>query len=405
MVQSIGGYGSGASSYINKLFSKLDTNNDGTVNRNEFVAGAPSDVSSDQAGSLFDQLAGTSSSTSGSTSAGLSQSSFLSAFQQMGAQMQSALIQAQASGSNAGTPGGPGQSLANLDTNGDGTVSRDEFIAGKPDNASADQAGALYDKIAAQAAASSSSTASASSSSSGLTLEQLASGLQKVGGGHHHHHHAKSADGDADDQSTSSSSSSTGQSNDPGQLLDQLLAALQAATGQGSTSSSTSQDGNAPPDPAQLFAKLDTNGDGKVSRDEFVSGKPDNVSTDQAGAFYDKIAGTNTSTDGLTKDQFTSGFAAAGPGGTDSASSSTASANDPGKLLDELLAALRTSGTSSSNSSTTSSTTSSTASDGTQNGTVNTAQLLDQLEKAIMSYQNTAYQSAKAGVAATSIAA
>lgn len=68
-------------------------------------------------------------------------------------------------------------------------------------------------------------------------------------------------------------------------------------------------------DPTELFKKLDSDGDGKVSKDEFVAGRPDNVSEEDAASFYDKIAkesGGDAET-GLSEDQFAAGMQKAGP--------------------------------------------------------------------------------------------
>lgn len=67
------------------------------------------------------------------------------------------------------------------------------------------------------------------------------------------------------------------------------------------------------PDAADMFKKLDTNGDGKVTKDEFIAGKPDNISADQAGALYDSMAQGKTG--GLTQDEFTSAMKAQQPPG------------------------------------------------------------------------------------------
>lgn len=60
------------------------------------------------------------------------------------------------------------------------------------------------------------------------------------------------------------------------------------------------------PDPAELFTKLDSDGDGKLTRDEFVAGRPEGASEDQAGQMYDSLAGGNSG--GLSVDQFTKGM-------------------------------------------------------------------------------------------------
>lgn len=362
MVSSISNSSLDASYRLNKLFSKIDSNEDGSVSRAEFISGKPDTVSSAEAGQLFDQLDSQKTGT-------LSQADFVTAFQQMDSQMRSSLIQAQSSGSgddaSGGTSSGISQLFAKLDANSDGTVSRDEFVAGKPDGMTADQAGALYDKIAGTGSNDTATT-------TGLTEEQLANGLQTVAG-HHRHHHARSNDQSApsDDQTATTAASQT----DPGQILDQLLAALQSAVQ--AASGNTQQDSDSPPDPARLFSTLDTNGDGKVSRDEFISGKPQSVSTDQAGAFFDKIANGNGDT--LTQDQFVSGFNATAPASQESASSAdTASQADPGKVLDQLLAALKSSTDSGGSSS----------DDSTATGTATPLQLFDQLVRAINSYQS-----------------
>jgi hypothetical protein len=98
------------------------------------------------------------------------------------------------------------------------------------------------------------------------------------------------------------------------------------------------QGGNKP-DATEMFKKLDSNGDGKLTKDEFVAGKPENVSSDQAGALYDSLA--QGKTDGLTQDQFTSAMASQKPpsgggggggGGGDSGSSSAASSSSSSKV-------------------------------------------------------------------------
>ncbi|WP_096701867.1 EF-hand domain-containing protein [Magnetospirillum sp. 15-1] len=316
MLHGLGTSASSSAQNLSSIFKKLGTNSDNSVNRTEFIAGKPDDVSEDQAGALFDKL---DSSGSGS----LSQSDLTSAFQQMASSMQSVLLQSQEvdqNGNQGGGHGGPPDSeqmFKDLDTDSDGTVTRDEFVSGRPDDVSEDQAGAFYDKIASAAGA---------DSSSGLSQDQLASGLQAMGP-------------PPPDSGSSSDSSSDSTSTDD-KLLEQLLAMLQSQT------SSTSSSGNAT-DPSKMFENLDSDGDGTVTRSEFVSGRPDDVSEDQAGSFYDKIASAAgaDSSSGLSQDQLAEGMKKAGPpdgaeqtAASQTTSSSQSSSND--QLLQELLKAI-----------------------------------------------------------------
>ncbi len=315
MLHGLGTSASSSAQNLSSIFKKLDTNSDNSVDRTEFIAGKPDDVSEDQAGILFDTL---NSSGSGS----LSQSDLTSAFQQMTANMQSVLLQSQevsqGSGGGHGGPPDSEQMFEDLDTDSDGTVTRDEFVAGRPDDVSENQAGAFYDKIASAAGA---------DSSSGLSQDQLASGLQAMG-----------PPPPPPPEDSSSDSSDTTSTDD--QLLEQLLAMLQQSSSASSSSSNA-------PDPSEMFENLDSDGDGSVTRSEFVAGRPDDVSEDQAGSFYDKIAsaaGTDSSS-GLSQDQLAEGMKKAGPpdGAEQAASTQTASSSQSSNtdlLLQELLKAI-----------------------------------------------------------------
>jgi len=204
MLHGLGTSASSSAQNLSSIFKKLDTNSDNSVNRTEFIAGKPDDVSEDQAGALFDKL---DSSGSGS----LSQSDLTSAFQQMASSMQSVLLQSQEvdqNGNQGGGHGGPPDSeqmFKDLDTDSDGTVTRDEFVSGRPDDVSEDQAGAFYDKIASAAGA---------DSSSGLSQDQLAEGMKKAG------------PPDGAEQTAASQTTSSSQSSSNDQLLQELLKAI-----------------------------------------------------------------------------------------------------------------------------------------------------------------------------------
>ncbi|RAU22772.1 hypothetical protein CU669_05115 [Paramagnetospirillum kuznetsovii] len=222
MLQGIGSSGSENAYRLSKMISSLDTNNDKSVSKSEFVAGKPKNVSDDQAGSLFDAL-----DSSGTGSMNLTD--LLSSFQQMASTMQSTLIQAQSDSGNSDSgnsgigsvghhhgPPDASEMFAKLDADGDGTVTRDEFVAGRPDNVSEADANSFFDKVSG-------------SNGDSLTQTQLAEGLKSAGppGG--------PPPGVA--SSSSASSSSTSSSDDPGELLDKLLAALQSPDSQAASTS------------------------------------------------------------------------------------------------------------------------------------------------------------------------
>jgi Ca2+-binding EF-hand superfamily protein len=168
------------------------------------------------------------------------------------------------------------QSLfSRIDTNADGAVTKDEFVASRPQDVSADKAGALFDKM---------DTASSGS----LTQSQMESGLKKN----------KPTQNDT-------SSLSGNLSSEVMAVLLQMAQEISAAGKGSNTASAQSSDGLGfaqPLSASDMFAKMDADGNGSVTKDEFVSSRPDQVSEEQAGALFDKM---DTSSSGsITKEQF-----------------------------------------------------------------------------------------------------
>ncbi|KAF0223265.1 MAG: hypothetical protein FD176_2084 [Rhodospirillaceae bacterium] len=276
MTSGIGGLGSFSSAQFEKMFTRIDTNADGAVTRDEFIAGAPDDVSADKAGSLFDKL-------DSESSGALSQSDLATAFQQMATSMQAGMIQAQA---QAGSMGGGGERpdaselFAKLDTDGDGSVSREEFVSGRPDDVSEEQASAFFDKIAGE-------------DTDSIDQQSFVAAMQKppppAGGG----------------------------------------------GGQGGGQSD------------EVFDALDTNQDGTVTREEFLAGRPDDVSEEQATALFESLAGEDA--ESITAEQFAAGMQ--GPPPPPSESDMAGMSSDDQELVEKLLAALEQ-GTSATSSET-----------------------------------------------------
>lgn len=189
---------------------------------------------------LSEESSSTGCDSGGSCNAGDLQS----IFRQLGGAMRDALLQAQSDGqATAGRDARLAERVAELDTDGDGQVSRDELIAGRPQNVSEDEAGALFDQIDTEKAGT-------------LSTDALASGLKEA---RHHHPDGPPPGGPP-----------PGGPPPDGAAADSSASEAKTAL-------------------AALVQELDTDGDGQVSREEFLAGRPQNVSEDQAGALFDRI--------------------------------------------------------------------------------------------------------------------
>jgi Ca2+-binding EF-hand superfamily protein len=119
----------------------------------------------------------------------------------------------------------------------------------------------------------------------------------------------------ANDESGGSSSDPSATDVFSGNLASMLLQMQQNSQ----TGSSTSTGGSSSESPMdQLFASLDTNQDGAISQDEFVAGRPKDMSESDAENLFKSLDTQNAGS--LTKDQFAEGL--------DALKSSDASAAD-----------------------------------------------------------------------------
>jgi Ca2+-binding EF-hand superfamily protein len=229
---------------------------------------------------------------------------------------------------------GPGDLLEKIDTNSDGSVSADEFISSRPEDVTEDQAKQMWSMLDA-------------SNNGSMTRSQFVSAMESqgpppgppAGGG--------SGIASATDLSASSSEAASAAD----ELMKALLAAIKrysSATGQNDSAAS----GKKGPSLSDLFSKIDTNGDGSVSAEEFVSTRPEDVSEDQAKQMWRQLDTENSGS--LTESQFASAMeklkspAGLSPIGGDTPKSDgvspttglSASSNATGSVSDELVKAL-----------------------------------------------------------------
>lgn len=226
MISSLGSSGAN-SAHLKQMLSRLDTDSSGQISKDEFVQGSP-DGNSDLASKLFDSL-------DSSKSGAMSVNDLASAFQQMSSQMQSALIGAQEMN---GRPD-PSEMFSQLDADSDGNLTKDEFLAGKPDGVSDEQAARMWEKL--------------SDGADSLSSDQFAEAMQAGPGGHAR---------------------------------------------------------RAGPDISELFSKLDSDGDGNLTKDEFLAGAPDGVDSEMAANMWDSLSGGS---DSVSSDQFAEAMKANGP--------------------------------------------------------------------------------------------
>lgn len=237
-----------------KLFSKLDSDQNGTLSQDEFVAGRPKDVSEEQASTLYSRIdtAKSNALTEDQLADGMDASS--SPAYQISPEVMAILVQLtqqggmMSSGDDTGGQGGqsPADIYAAIDADGSGSVTQAEFVSARPGDMSEDDAKALYASIDTQ-------------NTGSISEEQFADSMKNGGAG----------------------------GPPPG--------------GPGGAQSS------------QIYDAMDTNQDGVVSEAEFLAGKPDNVSVEDAQAFYDSIDTEGTGS--ITEEQFAAIMQGSGPSG------------------------------------------------------------------------------------------
>lgn len=157
--------------------------------------------------------------------------------------------------------------FSKIDANSNGAVSKEEFIAARPKNVSETKASELFAKIDTKNAGS-------------ITEDQFNAGM-------------------AQNRPQKNSSSSANM------IASAALNAIMQLVQQ-----SSANDGNSSKQD-DLFAKIDANSDGKVSKDEFVNARPENVTQEKAESLWAKL--DTQKTNDLGKDEFETAMKANAP--------------------------------------------------------------------------------------------
>lgn len=184
-----------------------------------------------------------------------------------------------------------------IDADGNGKVSKDEFVSGRPKGVSESQASELFGKVDSKGAGE-------------VTQSELDSGLEK----------------NKPSGSLSGNLSS-----------DTLSALLQALSGDSSSSSDASSTSGTDDLASKIFGQIDADHDGKVAKDEFVKARPQFISDSDAAKQFDAMDKEGTGS--ITKDQFAAN-APQPPSFGESGSADASSSGNADDLLQQLLAAI-----------------------------------------------------------------
>ena len=273
------------------LFSKLDTDENGSLTQDEFVAGRPKDVSKEQASALYSKIDtdDTGALTEDQFDQGMESNHRSGGIESLLSSdaMAVLMLMSQQGGMSFGsdtgdTSGKPSASdiYAGMDTDGDGTVTQAEFVSARPDDVSEDDATALYASIDTE-------------STGSITEEQFAESMKNGPVGP-----------------------------PPGGM---------PAQGGGDAASSD-----------EIYDALDTNKDGVVSQDEFVAAHPADVTDEQATALFKSLDTEDKGS--LTKEQFSEFM---NPSDTETSAATSFSPTSAVNSIDDLLAMLESLSSSS----------------------------------------------------------
>lgn len=209
----------GTSAYqYQQMFSKLDKDGSGTVSQDEFSTGRPKDVTEAQSATLFATLnsSGTGAMTYEEYVAG-SEDTQSTSDKWSGEMMAMMLdIMQQSQGTEPPAPPSSADMFADIDADGDGSVTQAEFVAARPDDVSEEEATAFFASLDAEGTGS-------------LTEEQFSAGMEAQGpGGPPRGMMPPPEDGTTTESADASTESTVDTTEAIQDILDQLLSAIQA---------------------------------------------------------------------------------------------------------------------------------------------------------------------------------
>jgi Ca2+-binding EF-hand superfamily protein len=274
-----------------ELFWSLNTDGNGLVNRDEFIAGMSSRrINSEQAGAIWDQIAANSGTLR--TSEGLTETQFVTGF---GAVSIEGLEQSTGPDFDFGTMEklvgllktqgsasyiDPEDAVAvyeSVDSDGDQTVTQNEFLTAQKGKMSTSSAAELWANILAESGT--------GTPTEGLTSDQFIAGYTAAIS-------TWNKDGQEAEPSTEALTS----------FLQNLRSGAAVPYNVGTTKSAT------------LFARLDKDLDGLISQDDFVAARPGSIGITQASEYWAQITAQSGAASGDSLDQvaFSQGISNAG---------------------------------------------------------------------------------------------
>ncbi|HWU61857.1 MAG TPA: EF-hand domain-containing protein [Ensifer sp.] len=138
---AVSGYGQGHHPSQKDMFNKMDTDKNGSVSKSEFVDARPKDMSEEQASKMFGKI---DDKNTGSIS--FDQFSAAGAAGRASGKAMSGIMQLPQGGPDGKGPDA-GKMFSKMDGDGDGKVTKSEFLSSRPDDASAEMATKMYNSI------------------------------------------------------------------------------------------------------------------------------------------------------------------------------------------------------------------------------------------------------------------